>query len=569
MPHIIPGTTTTPVRRGRTTRRYRDARLALSSALTGQAAHLTGRTDLIASAVTTTAPGAPGVFYPDRAAIEIEAGLFEKQPKGRRAPAPADPKARPVGFGVFVHETAHATHSRWKPRNGAGAAQREAAILLEEVRIEAAHVRRRPNDRHWLRHSAKALILADAADSPTASRWAAAHTLALVAGRVDAGVLTESEAAPVIAAVEQHLGTGLIAALRAVWLRALGLSDDDADGMLTAGANWCALLDTDPNAPDPADQQGPVTEADARAAAHTARAVRTALRRLTAAVGKEDAPAEGPVGAYAPASPPSFEDQIAAAGTDRDPTSPATGHRAPTPAEVRSAALLAQRLSHAGLRTRAAVTVASTLPPGRLDMRAVLARDAQRAAGAVPTATPWRRTVRKTTPIPPLRVGIAVDVSVSMRRFTGPVASIAWILAQAVRKSGLDAASTTVAFGGATVTPITRPGYAPARVTEFAARVCGHPVLEAIDHLDRALDLSRPGAARLLVIVSDGVFGADRRTAADRRLTALRGTGCAVLHVSANGQTALPLAGAEHVAVGDPSDAGAVIGAAAVRALTA
>ena len=62
-------------------------------------------------------------------------------------------------------------------------------------------------------------------------------------------------------------------------------------------------------------------------------------------------------------------------------------------------------------------------------MRGALAADAQRAAGAVPTAQPFTRTTRTTVPTPPLQLGIACDVSGSMVEFAGPVASAAWILA--------------------------------------------------------------------------------------------------------------------------------------------
>ena len=66
-------------------------------------------------------------------------------------------------------------------------------------------------------------------------------------------------------------------------------------------------------------------------------------------------------------------------------------------------------------------------------MRGALAADAQRAAGALPTAEPFTRTTRRAVPTPPLRLGIACDVSGSMVEFAGPVASAAWILAHAAR----------------------------------------------------------------------------------------------------------------------------------------
>jgi hypothetical protein len=564
MGHVIPGTSA-PDRHESGTRRYIDARWALSAALTRQAAVITGRPELIVAAVTATEPGAPGVFYPDRSAIEVEAALFEKPPKGRRAPAPADPTTRPVGFGVFVHETAHATHTRWRCPDGTGAAQTTAALLLEEVRIEGQQLRRRAGDRHWLRHSAKALILSDTATSAAAaSRWQAAQALALVYGRADAGVLKLSEARPLISVATRQLGTQMVTALREIWRRVLGIDDDDAAGMLQAAADWCTLLGTDPDGPDPAEMQGPATVAQIRAAAVVAQAVGVSMSALSRTLAREPGPDVTP-----PAAPnvPALSEAANGVLVRDSKTGPIAGHRVPTALESRQAAILADRLSHAGLRGRASVTVASALPPGRLDMRAVLARDAQKAAGGIPTAAMWQRSVRKTIPSPPLRVGIAADVSGSMGAFAKPTASTAWILAQATHRAGIEASSATAAFGGSTVTPITRPGRAPAHITEFKADAVGHPLAAAIDHLDRSLGLARPGVARLLVIVSDGHYRGNERAHAQARIDHLRGTGCAVLWIAMPDQNPQPLLGAELAEVRDPAVIGTVIAQAAVKAL--
>lgn len=565
MSHLIPGSDVSDAGTA-PTRRFREARLVLSAALTRQAAAITGRSDLVVKTVTATAVGAPGLFYPDQAAIELQAALFEKPPKGRRAPAPKNPTTRPVGFGVFIHETGHATHTRWRRPDGTGPAHAEAAMLLEEIRIEGAHVRRRPDDRHWLRHSTKTLILADSTDaSAVATAWNAAHTLALVSGRVDAGILTPAEAHPVATSANRLLGPTVVRRLRAIWLRVLGIDDHDADAMLQAGAEWCTVLDVDPHGPDPARQQGPATQAQARTATATARAIRSSLANITKAVAAEPTPNSRD----APPGSKLDPGGVAAALTPLNgPGSPITGQRPPSPEEIRQAAVLSQRLRSAGLRERATVTVASTMPPGRLDMRAALARDAQKAAGAVQSATPWRHTTRKSTYTPPLRVAIAADVSKSMRHFTDPAASTAWILAQATRRAGLDATSATVTFGGTTITPITRPGRAPTHVTTFTAEAVGHPLADAIDTLDRTLGLTRPGAARLLVIVSDGHFRNDERTSAQARIERLRHTGCAVLWIAGTQQRPCPLPGTQLAAITDPATIGAAIGNAAVKALT-
>ncbi len=94
-----------------------------------------------------------------------------------------------------------------------------------------------------------------------------------------------------------------------------------------------------------------------------------------------------------------------------------------------------------------------------------MAADAQRAAGARPTAEPFTRTRRRRVPAPPLRAGVACDISGSMKAFTGPVASVGWILARAA--GALPAATTATVLYEEQVHALTHPGQAPARVADF------------------------------------------------------------------------------------------------------
>ncbi|WP_226962446.1 VWA domain-containing protein [Streptomyces sp. C8S0] len=131
-------------------------------------------------------------------------------------------------------------------------------------------------------------------------------------------------------------------------------------------------------------------------------------------------------------------------------------------------------------------------------------------------------------PTPPLRVGIAVDVSGSMSAAAAPIASAAWIVAKATALTDPDSRTATVAYDHA-VTAITFPGRTPARVNEFRATGMGHSLAEAIDALTAGVDLLQPGAGRLLVIASDGYYHPTEAAHAAQRITALRKAGCAVL----------------------------------------
>jgi hypothetical protein len=259
--------------------------------------------------------------------------------------------------------------------------------------------------------------------------------------------------------------------------------------------------------------------------------------------------------------------KVFAAGRSRDGDTEISGTRPPTAAERTAARVLSRALTTAGIRDRVATKTTSPIPPGRLRMRGALAREAQRAAGAIPTAEPFTRATRTPVPTPPLRLGIACDVSGSMGHFAGPVASTAWIMATAAAQTPVPADTATVIFG-AHVRPITRPGTTPKAVTEFAATDDWEAIDTAIDALDGALGLSQPGAARLLVIVSDGYVPDLLRRNAQRLVDRLRATGCAVLWIAPHDRSE-PLTGATVHVLTDPTTTAQAIGRAATTALRA
>jgi uncharacterized protein with von Willebrand factor type A (vWA) domain len=183
----------------------------------------------------------------------------------------------------------------------------------------------------------------------------------------------------------------------------------------------------------------------------------------------------------------------------------------------------------------------------------------------VSTAEPFTRTQRRNTPTPPLRVGIACDVSGSMTDYTAPVASAAWIIARAAAHVP-DAQSATVIYGEH-VQPVTRPGKAPARVSEFTAPDMTEQFCDAIDALDHALHLTRPGTARLMVIVSDGCYTAAQYTGGQQKIDRLKKAGFGILWIAPNSPWTNPMTGTQSVTLTHPADTINEIGKAAVAAL--
>ena len=202
-------------------------------------------------------------------------------------------------------------------------------------------------------------------------------------------------------------------------------------------------------------------------------------------------------------------------------------------------------------------------------MGKALAGKAQRAAGAVPTAEPFTRTRSRRVPAPPLRVGIACDISGSMGAFAGPVASAAWILARAA--GHLPSALTASVLFGKGVYALTRPGERPAQVTDFRATASTESACRAIDALDGALGLASPGTARLLVIVSDAMFVAPGEPAGvQQRITRLHRAGCGVIILTPRGYARIcKYTDCQVIEAASPADAIDAIARAATRALTA
>ncbi|WP_040713570.1 VWA domain-containing protein [Nocardia takedensis] len=507
-----------------------DAWKSLSAVLTAQTRRIAGRADL----KVTIAPGAglghPAVFLPARAAIEMNGDLLPVDPATARPVNDRDRARYPAVWGAFIHECAHARHSVWQPPYVADPAVVDAAMLLEESRIERAQVRRRRHDRKWLRASATEFIIGDSggADAIAATPmtvYAAAHAAGLILARVDARVLAAGEVAPAAAAIEAVLGETRLADLRAIWRDAHKTADDDTAAMLELGRRWVDIVGPDPQAdPEPGSALGD--------------AIAAAIDKIVRAVAEE-------FDTYAP---------------------PGRSTREPRDDERAAARVLARGLDTAAQRERVQVKSSSLLPPGRVRMRGAMARAAQQAAGAIPTAEMFTRTHRKPVQVPPLRIGIACDISGSMRDYVRPAASAAWIIAHAAHTATMPAQTATVTFGER-VHPITRPGIAPARVTDFGVKGAKEVIDEAIDVLDSSLGLSRRENTRLLVIVSDGRFDPVLWMAGQQRVDRLRAAGCAVLWLAPDRDSVTPFAGVTVHTLTDPATTAQAIARAAVAAV--
>lgn len=553
--------------------------LRVGAALSYQVGAIAARADLMVEVRPRgTRAGAKAVFYPDQAKIEIEAKAF-----GRIDPASIDPdilgdrERYAAAWGALTHEAAHARHSKWNaPREKRGSAAAEAADMLEESRAEARLLESRPADARWLGACVAELVLPSFPTTLPDTAWTAGMAAGLITARADAGIVPQDLARTVEYEVRRVIGHDKLNRLRMIWTAARAVEDEDAETMLHLGNLWCQTLEVDSEQPAPDGQNGgqPGPGAPGGTGAPASARIGAAVRRAARKIAKQAAaPVPSPR-----AQAKSRAQRSAAAGArifgapapdpnDKTAHTPITGMRKPTVKEKAAAARLGRTLRQAGTRERQEIRSASTAPPGRLGMRAALARDAQRAAGALPTAEPWVHTARKSLPNPPVRVGILADVSGSMQAFAAPVASAAWIMANATYLAGAENASATLAFA-TQITAITRPGKPPTQVTEFNAHPGRHRITESIDALTGTLALATPGAARLLVIASDAEFEPNETQGARDRIAHLITSGCAVLWLDPTGKAKVP-PGVTCLHLADPAEAPELIAKAATRALAA
>ena len=539
--------------------------LRVSAELAGRFAEIAGREDVIVTALPATRSGAPGAFYPTLGVMEIAQGLFGADPATLHPATTGDEDGYPAAWGVLTHEAAHGAHSLWQAPPGADPFAAEAADLLEESRAEHRQITRRPADRAWLRAATTRLLLSEFTRDEPGDRHSAARAAALLLARRDAGILEPDETDAVQQLAEKILGHDTLSELQHIWTQAHRTGDEDAEAMLALGEEWTQAVGT-------ATGQEVSGEELAEAIGAVIRHVRendealAALGTQIIAASQARAAAKAAAAAAARRADARAKEVFAPnTGGRRNRWSPVTGTRPPTAAERAAAGRLARALRAAAYRERIETVTTSAAPPGRLNMRGALARDAQRAAGAIPTAQPWVAVTRRHAPTPPLRVGIAVDVSGSMEQATGPIASAAWILAKAAASTDPDSRTATVAYD-TRLAAITAPGRAPAQVTEFAADGFGHDLAGAIDALDGGLQLTRPGTGRLLVIASDGAYHESEASAAAERISRLITHGCAVLWLAFEPDPRV-LPGATLLQLTDPATAAEQIGKAASHAI--
>ena len=543
----------------------------LSAAMTAEIPAIAGRPVPVACA-----PGAglghPACYLPAIPVIEVDGNLLGVSPATASPASPADRERYPVLWGALTHEGGHAAHSKVCPPPAGKANWCQAAHLLEESRMEAAQVTRRPGDRRWLRATVSKLILDDftAAGAAPGTPREAGSAAALVLARRDAGILEPAETADVAAKVEKAIGADALKRLEATWKAAHQVADDDARTMVRLARRWCRILGLDPDAAPPAPIETGISD--------LLDAIRDAIDAISAAVEADFTPP--------PPFPPGRQAERDAENTARidadraarevfarRTTPPAvTGTREPRDREKAAARRLTRTLRDATAGGRDTVTVTSPVPPGR----PADAAGAGRRRPARRRRPPDRRALHPHPQPPRARPAAArrhrlrhlrLHAAPSPARSPPPPGSSPAPPAPCPPRPPPPSCTASRS------TPSPTPATPPPSVTDFAAPDGTEQLCRAIDALDGALGLSQPGTARLLAIVSDTYHTPEEIAGGQRRITRLAKTGCGVIILRPDDpfpwDEKHEWTDAQVITLTDPADTIEVIARAATRALTA
>lgn len=566
------------------------------------------RHDIVAFVGPGAGGAAPACFIPDTAEVEVNVDVafgFGVEPDDIDLTTRRGRYEFPRATGAIMHEAFHARFSRWdmrKAHDELAKDEYEALILLEEGRIEAQGLRVMSKARPFLQACALEIVVADADEQfASMSNTKAAGTLvALVYGRVDAGILRIEDVRELTNMLDDFLGLDVVARLREIATKAQDHDNHwDAVPLYPLAREWAAILrevaegkgETEPgeggtSEPGEGDGEGEgegsggmsdvisemldalsdaadtvaVSSADVLDAAETGEKYEEIVKEKAekAKERKEAKAAEGKVFGGTGTGP--------SGGMSR---SSLVDTRAPLPAERVAANMIATKLEKAKYRDRDQTEVSSIVPPGRLRARAVVQAAAMRERGVMAQAEAWRRTVRKQTDEPTLSVGVMVDISGSMGYAMQPMATTAYVLSEAVRRVQGRAA---MVYYGNDVFPTLRPGEHLSEVKVYSAPDGTERFDLAFQAIDGSLNLLYGDGARLLVIVSDGVYTAHETEKAKRWMRRCAEAGVATVWLPFDdGGCAKALAGEHGVVLSgmfDPTDAAVQIGQACEQAIS-
>jgi Mg-chelatase subunit ChlD len=461
-------------------------------------------------------------------------------------------------FGVAIHETLHAKHTkRWAIEHdialseSADPADRQLAIdrrLLEEPRMEAHGIREHPPGTVRGRFIRRALetavidvilpafaqqLLEAARTGSVLTRDMAGRASVYLQARTHYGILTTAVLDAVRTVWRQVLGEADLAALDELFARVIWIDDGDLDALDRAARDYRALIGAADPPPADAQSQRPGQDngaGDGPAGQQAGEDGSTG----------DSSPSEGSLAdalgqALAQAAEGQLEQldedldlqQVLEQAAGRDRRAPSRGRRGgtglptgrmpdrgvdrpPAPDEIQHARRYATRLRQA--LTHGTRTIDKRTPGGRFDGRAYTRAQTQRHTGRPVSTHPWRITRQVRAPIQEPHVGLVIDTSGSMGAYEYALGPICWILTDGLRQIGGRCATALFGNSAALLSDGSGPlALVPAIRTGGGTAFAG----DAIELVSDQLEITNPRRPRFLYVLSDGGW-ADTRAGVER-----------------------------------------------------
>lgn len=415
----------------------------------------------------------------------------------------------PVAGGLLLHEAMHArlstvANAAILTRVGSPSAY-EVFMNLEEVRIEGRGVELFPGDLAYLRASTRKLVVPDETALDGVSPRAVAI---LMLGRVSAGVFQSDEVEPLRSwlLTQDGWSSEILQTVRDRCLEVVRLADTD-DRMAEIAQELDALMpeeaEPEPDAGSGAGSSPELAEILEGILGKIARAgMAEAYERGDVEEAQEKARTTETFNAERAQSV-----SIAQSVFGQRMPMELAGSRPPLPAERGAAVVLAKELEDVRYRDREVLDAYSSRPPGRLVLGSAMRQSAARSLGlSGDTYEPFHIRRRIETDEPTLTVGILSDVSGSMSRAQGAVASANYVVSDALYRVGAGAGSAAQVYFASEVHPGLRRGERLTEVRTWTGGGSAHKFDKAMRALDGELNLIGGSGARLVFVVSDGQY---------------------------------------------------------------
>lgn len=516
--------------------------------------------------LTTVKAEAVAMFIPAYAEIEVNTkAAFGKTPAKHIGDLTQKSVQYdfPEAMGALFHEAMHARFSTWEHKDLAGltAEERDAFELLEESRIEGLGLRDDPKKQVFIRSFVLKLIVNDykgKEEKHLAKIHQAAHSAALVLGRVDAGVLRETDVTRTRAVIETVIEPDIFEQLQNIWREFQALvPGPDTKEMKALARDWVALVNRAAKTEEEKQKQKrkengeDENENETGLTPEELALLEEFLKELMDAMGEDGADTSIETGKQIAdqqqeermeesakkkqeeSREQSENEQVRKRVFSQDTSNKVTSSRVTSVreplAEERAAAVkIGQLFDKAKYRDRIKTVTADALPPGRLKARVAVQGAALRSKGLMNNTEPWQRTHHAHVEDPTLKVGTMVDISGSMGGAMAPMASTAWVLSEALHRIQGEGA---MVYFGQNVFPTLKVGQRLHKVTQYSAPDAWEDFDTAFRALDGELNLLYGRGARLLVVVSDGNFRTEPIRAAEKWLKRCQAAGVAVLWI--------------------------------------